>query len=236
MDDCVVLIADDEKEIVKLIGDTLEDEGFKVLKAYNGLEVLKIMHEKERVDLILLDIMMPGMDGMEVCKKIRDTYAGPIVFLSAKVRELDKALGLEIGADDYLTKPFSTIELTSRVKAHIRRDRRQLENRSVSAKTSVLSFKDLKICLDSFEVWKDGQRIDLTTREFQILAYMANNQNIVLSREQIYESIWGNASYGELNTVTVHIKYLRDKLDPDGEYIKTVWGVGYKFVGRPESK
>lgn len=229
----VVLIADDDKEIVKLIADTLEDEGFKVIKEYNGTGVMEIIQKKEQVDLVLLDIMMPGMDGIEVCKKIRDIYTGPVVFLSAKGREIDKVIGLELGADDYLTKPFSTIELISRVKAHIRRDRR-LKN--LPTNTSVLSFDGLKICLDSFEVWKDGEKIDLTTREFQILAYMASNQNIVLSREKIYESIWGNTDYGEINTVTVHIKYLRDKLDPDGKYIKTVWGVGYKFVGRAEGK
>ncbi|HBH12686.1 MAG: Two component transcriptional regulator, winged helix family protein [Clostridiales bacterium 38_11] len=231
MENNVILIADDDKEIVKLIVDTLEDEGFKVIKAYNGTGVIEVIQKKEQVDLVLLDIMMPGMDGIEVCKKIRDTYSGPIVFLSAKGREIDKVIGLELGADDYLTKPFSTIELVSRVKAHIRRDRR-LKN--LSSNTPVLSFDGLKICLDSFEVWKDGKKIDLTTREFQILAYMASNQNIVLSREKIYQSIWGNTDYGEINTVTVHIKYLRDKLDPDGKYIKTIWGVGYKFVGRAE--
>ncbi|MGB8455338.1 MAG: response regulator transcription factor [Anaerocolumna sp.] len=233
MENNVVLIADDDKEIVKLIADTLEDEGFKVIKAYNGTEAMEIILKKEQVDLVLLDIMMPGMDGIEVCKKIRDTYSGPIAFLSAKGREIDKVIGLELGADDYLTKPFSTIELISRVKAHIRRDRR-LKN--LPTNTSVLFFEGLKIYLDSFEVWKEGEKIDLTTREFQILAYMASNQNIVLSREKIYESIWGNTDYGEINTVTVHIKYLRDKLDPDGKYIKTVWGVGYKFVGRAEVK
>ncbi|MGB4439476.1 MAG: response regulator transcription factor [Sedimentibacter sp.] len=231
MENNVVLIADDDKEIVKLIADTLEDEGFKVIKAYNGTEAMEIIHKKEQVDLVLLDIMMPGMDGIEVCKKIRDTYSGPIVFLSAKGREIDKAIGLELGADDYLTKPFSTIELISRIKAHIRRDRRLM---NLSSNTPVLSFDGLKICMDSYEVWKDGQKIDLTTREFQVLAYMASNQNIVLSREKIYDSIWGNTDYGEINTVTVHIKYLRDKLDPDGKYIKTIWGVGYKFIGRAE--
>jgi len=233
MENNVVLIADDDKEIVKLIADTLEDEGFQVIKTYNGTGVIDVIQKKEKVDLVLLDIMMPEMDGIEVCKKIRDTFSGPIIFLSAKGREIDKVIGLELGADDYLTKPFSTVELVSRVKAHIRRDQR-LKNWSTNP--SVLLFDGLNIYLDSFEVWKDGEKIDLTTREFQMLAYMASNPNIVLSREKIYESIWGNTDYGEINTVTVHIKYLRDKLDPDGKYIKTVWGVGYKFVGREEVK
>ncbi|MFZ3131696.1 MAG: response regulator, partial [Desulfosporosinus sp.] len=114
MENSIVLIADDDKEIVKLIADTLEDEGFKVIKAYNGTGVIDVIQKKEQMDLVLLDIMMPGMDGIEVCKKIRDTYSGPIVFLSAKGREIDKVIGLELGADDYLTKPFSTIELISR--------------------------------------------------------------------------------------------------------------------------
>lgn len=233
MENSVVLIADDDKEIVKLVAETLEDEGFKVIKTYNGTGVIDVIQKKEKVDLVLLDIMMPEMDGIEVCKKIRDTFSGPIIFLSAKGREIDKVIGLELGADDYLTKPFSTVELVSRVKAHIRRDQR-LKNWSTNP--SVLLFDGLNIYLDSFEVWKDGEKIDLTTREFQMLAYMASNPNIVLSREKIYESIWGNTDYGEINTVTVHIKYLRDKLDPDGKYIKTVWGVGYKFVGREEVK
>lgn len=233
MENSIVLIADDDKEIVKLVADTLEDEGFIVIKAYNGTEVLRIMQENRKVDLILLDMMMPGMDGFEVCKKLRDTYFGPIVFLSAKGREIDKVIGLELGADDYLTKPFHTMELASRVKAHIRRDHR-MNNKSAEA--DMLSFEGLKIYPNSFEAWRNGQKIDLTTREFQILLYLAKNQNIVLSREQIYESIWGNMNYGEMNTVTVNIKYLRDKLDPDGQYIKTVWGVGYKFIGRSESK
>ncbi|MEQ6388169.1 response regulator transcription factor [Bacillaceae bacterium S4-13-58] len=155
MENSIVLIADDDKEIVKLIAETLEDEGFKVMKTYNGTGVIDVIQKKEKVDLILLDIMMPEMDGIEVCKKIRDTFSGPIIFLSAKGREIDKVIGLELGADDYLTKPFSTIELISRVKAHIRRERR-LKN--LSANTPVLSFEGLKICLDSFEVWKDGKK------------------------------------------------------------------------------
>lgn len=140
MENSIVLVADDDREIVRLISDTLEDEGFKVIKAYNGNEVLEIMEKRTGFDLVLLDIMMPGIDGIEVCKKIRDTYSGPIVFLSAKGREIDKALGLELGADDYLTKPFSTIELISRVRAHIRRDRRL---RKLSTNRPVLSFGDL---------------------------------------------------------------------------------------------
>lgn len=222
-----ILVADDDREIVQLIGDSLEDEGYQILPAYDGKQVLEHL-KNETVSLLILDIMMPEMDGLEVCRKVRNQIGVPIILLSAKGREIDKVVGLEVGADDYLTKPFSVNELVARVKAHLRREQRS--NKTV--KDSSFSFDDITIHKDSYEVFKNGCKINLSTKEFQILLYLIENKNLVLSREQIYDAIWGVGSdYCDLNTVTVHIKNLRNKIDPQNDYIKTVWGVGYKFTG-----
>ncbi len=224
-----ILVADDDQEIVRLIGDSLRDEGYQVIPAYHGKQALELL-ESSPVSLIILDIMMPEMDGLEVCRKIRNKTGVPIILLSAKGREIDKVVGLEVGADDYLTKPFSINELVARVKAHLRRERRN--NRTVKNETGVLVFDDVRIHKDSYEVYKNGRKINLSTKEFQILLYLIENKNLVLSREQIYDAVWGVGSdYCDLNTVTVHIKNLRDKIDPRNDYIKTVWGIGYKFTG-----
>ncbi len=223
-----ILVADDDREIVRLISDSLEDEGYEILPAYNGKQVLEHL-EHAVVSLIILDVMMPEMDGLEVCRKVRNQIKVPIIFLSAKGREIDKVVGLEVGADDYLTKPFSVNELVARVKAHLRREQRS--NKTVTDNPSI-SFDDLTIHKDNYEVFKNGNKINLSTKEFQILLYLIENKNLVLSREQIYDAIWGVGSdYCDLNTVTVHIKNLRNKIDPENDYIKTVWGVGYKFTG-----
>jgi len=222
-------VADDDREIVRLIGDSLEDEGYEILPAYNGGEVLEQL-DGAPVSLIILDIMMPEMDGLEVCRKIRNKVAAPIILLSAKGREIDKVVGLEVGADDYLTKPFSINELIARVKAHLRREKRN--DKVIKNETGILDFDDITIHKDNYEVFKNGRKINLSTKEFQILLYLIENKNLVLSREQIYDAIWGVGSdYYDLNTVTVHIKNLRSKIDPENDYIKTVWGVGYKFTG-----
>jgi DNA-binding response OmpR family regulator len=230
-----ILVADDDREIVKLIGDSLEDEGFEVLTAYNGVQVLSLLSES-KVSLVLLDIMMPEMDGLEVCRRIRNDIGVPIILLSAKSREIDKVVGLEVGADDYITKPFSINELVARVKAHLRREKRSnpatVPVKPVKSEENLVQFDDLTIHKGTFEVFKNHQKIDLSTKEFQILLYLIENRNLVLSREQIYDAIWGSGSdFCDLNTVTVHIKNLRNKLDPENHYIKTVWGIGYKFAG-----
>lgn len=223
-----ILVADDDREIVRLIGDSLEDEGYQVLPAYNGKQVLEHL-QGEAVSLLILDIMMPEMDGLEVCRKIRNRIGVPIILLSAKGREIDKVVGLEVGADDYLTKPFSVNELVARVKAHLRREERS--NKTIKD-VPCFSFDDITIFKDKYEVFKNGRKVNLSTKEFQILLYLIENENLVLSREQIYDAIWGVGSdYCDLNTVTVHIKNLRNKIDPENNYIKTVWGVGYKFTG-----
>jgi len=223
-----ILVADDDREIVQLISDSLEDEGYQILPAYDGKQVLEHL-KNETVSLLILDIMMPEMDGLEVCRKVRNQIGIPIILLSAKGREIDKVVGLEVGADDYLTKPFSVNELVARVKAHLRREERS--NKTVKD-DPCFSFDDITIFKDKYEVFKNGRKVNLSTKEFQILLYLIENKNLVLSREQIYDAIWGVGSdYCDLNTVTVHIKNLRNKIDPQNDYIKTVWGVGYKFTG-----
>lgn len=218
-----ILIADDDYDIVGLIAETLEDEGFQPVVAYNGKEALEKATDPS-LSLILLDIMMPEMDGLEVCRKIRNVVFVPILFLTAKDRELDRVIGLEIGADDYIPKPFSVNELIARVKAHLRRENRYL------AVNRTMTMSSLVINKDTLEVFKHGEKVELSTKEFQILVYMAENRNRVLSREQIYNAIWGDAYYGDINTVTAHIKNLRAKIDKENQLIKTVWGAGYKFT------
>lgn len=219
-----VLIADDDKEIVDLIADSLEDEGFATVKAYSGQDVLELTKDRSYA-LLLLDIMMPNGSGTEICRTIRDRVTAPIVFITAKSRDLDKVVGFEIGADDYITKPFSIDELVARVKAHIRRDHRS------QARRQERIYGNLTIDKDTYEVIKDGVKIVLSTKEFQILSYLADHHNKVLSREQIYDAVWGQSELGDMNTVTVHIKNIRNKIDPENRLIVTVWGVGYKFTG-----
>ncbi|HEX2953728.1 MAG TPA: response regulator transcription factor [Bacillota bacterium] len=226
-----ILVADDDREIVQLIKESLDEEGFEVVTAYNGQEAFEKVNQAQP-NLVILDIMMPELDGLEVCRRVRQELSAPIILLSAKSREIDKVVGLEVGADDYLTKPFSINELVARVKAHLRRERRvQPSQQAPSSANNILYYDDISINKDTYEVFKGGQPITLSTKEFQILLYLIENRNIVLSREQIYDAIWGNSEFGDLNTVTVHIKNIRAKLDVDNRYIKTVWGIGYKFTG-----
>lgn len=223
-----ILIVDDDRDIVNLVSDILEDEGYLIGKAYDGNNALfKI--RTEQYDLIILDIMLPDIDGFEICKKIRNIIDVPIIFLSAKNKSIDKVLGFQIGADDYITKPFDDNELLARVRAHLKRQERI---KSIYAGTAgIIKYDNIEINKNSYEVKVNGKKIELSTREFQILSYMAENPNCVLSREQIYNDVWGYDEYGDINTVTVHIKKLREKVDKDGNFIKTVWGVGYKFIG-----
>ncbi len=218
-----VLIVDDEEDIAELISDVLIDEGMTTVLKKNGKEALEIAL-KESFDLIILDIMMPEMSGTQVCKQIRDKVECPIIFVTAKNQLLDKIVGFEIGADDYITKPFTIEELVARVKAHIRR-----ESRVHNQEKNTITIGEITIHKDSFEVFKNGEAIDLSTREFELLSYLMSNAGIALSKEQIFDSVWGS-NYGEIGTVAVHIKSIRKKLDPEEKYIKTIWGLGYKFI------
>ncbi|SDH83714.1 response regulator transcription factor [Desulfosporosinus hippei] len=227
-----ILVVDDDPDIVKLITKSLRLEQFEVIVAHSGPEALALLKENP-VDFIVLDIMMPQMDGLEVCRNIRNNYSIPILFLSARDRDIDKIIGLEIGADDYMTKPFSVQELTSRIKAHFRKfDRLYNEWKGLRQEADPQRFPSpspLILNQKTFEAYLDQEKIELSTKEFQILSFLMHHPNNVLTREQIYENVWAG-EYGEINTVTVHIKNIRKKLGSKYDFIKTIWGIGYKYT------
>lgn len=218
-----ILIVDDEQDIAELISDVLKDEGFETVIKNDGYAAIEEI-KKNTFDLILLDIMMPNLSGTETCNKIRDIVSCPIIFVTAKNQTLDKLLGFEIGADDYITKPFVIEELVARVKAHIRR-----ENRSNLSPSNIIKIGSICINKESYEVKKNDEPVVLSTKEFELLSYLMSNAGVVLSKEQIYNSVW-KTEYGDIGTVAVNIKSLRKKLDPEEKYIITIWGLGYKFV------
>ena len=227
-----ILIIDDEVDIAELESDALTDEGFDVDIAHLASEA-NILLEKNNYnyDLILLDIMMPGKSGTEYLNEIRNKITCPIIFVSAKSGTVDKLLGLEIGADDYITKPFDIYELIARVKAHIRRESRSKE---IENKSKII-IGEIEINKNSYDVYKNKVKCNVSTREFEVLWYLMSNAGIVLTKEQIFSSVWGS-DYGEIGTVAVHIKSLRSKIDPEEKYIVTIWGVGYKFVKELENE
>ncbi len=224
-----VLVCDDEKEIVDAIDIYLSREGINVLKAHNGKEALEIL-EKEDVQLLLIDIMMPEMDGIETTKKIRESSSLPVILLSAKSEEKDKILGLDIGADDYVTKPFNPGELVARVKSNLRRytslGSRKDEN------SHVIRIGGLLINDENKQISVDGEFVRLTPIEYNILFFLARNKGTVYSSAQIYEHIWNEKPLDAENTVAVHIRHIREKIEinpKEPEYLKVVWGVGYKI-------
>lgn len=224
-----ILIVDDDAEIRKVISIYLENEGFQIYKAENGQEALKIIEENE-VDLVLLDIMMPGMNGLEVCMKIRENNVMPIIFLSAKSEDMDKIQGLTSGADDYITKPFSAMELIARIKSNLRRYKKYTA--ATQVRKNVIEIGNLTINTDSRQVFIGDKEARLTPKEFDILELLARNKGIVFSIEKIYERVWGEEFYKSDGTVMVHITKIREKIEEDPKkpiYIKTVWGVGYKI-------
>ncbi len=220
-----ILVVDDDTAIAQLVADALEDEGYEVKTLNDGEAAYELITRENDFALIILDIMMPKMDGLELCMKIRNTVNCPIIFVTAKNRTVDTLVGLEMGGDDYIYKPFVVEELVARVRAHIRRDSRI----GAKKKSSVIKIGDIELHPSSYEVRRKGELIPLSTREFQLLEYLMTNSERVLTREQIFNAVWG-INYGDIGTVAVNIKNLRGKLDPDNEYIKTVWGVGYKFA------
>jgi two-component system, OmpR family, response regulator VanR len=224
-----ILIVDDEKEILELLEIYLKNEGYSILKAGNGIEALDILHTHE-VDLIILDIMMPRMDGIQACMKIREEKNMPIIMLSAKSQDMDKILGLSTGADDYVSKPFNPLELIARVKSQLRRYTRL--NVPSTRRDDAIEIDDLTINTATHQVTIDGREVKLTPREFSILELLARNRGIVFSIEKIYESVWNEPFYESDNTVMVHIRKLREKMETtprQPKYIKTVWGIGYKI-------
>lgn len=227
-----ILVVDDEQEIADLVEIYLVSDGYKVFKAANAQEGLDIL-DKEDIHLCLLDIMMPGMNGLEMCKKIRETNNIPIIMLSAKSTDLDKILGLGTGADDYVVKPFNPLELTARVKSQLRRYTQLNPNSNVHESTrNEISIRGLTINKDNHKVTVYGEEVKLTPIEFDILYLLASNPGKVFSTDEIFEKVWNEKVYEANNTVMVHIRRLRGKMKEDerqDKIITTVWGVGYKI-------
>ena len=225
-----VLVCDDDREIVEAIEIYLSQEGYKVLKAYDGEEALKVL-DREKVDLLIIDVMMPKLDGIRATLKIREKKNMPIIILSAKSEDADKILGLNVGADDYLTKPFNPLELTARVKSQLRRYT-QLGSTIDKSNQAVYAVGGLSIDDEQKEVTVDGEPVRLTPIEYNILLLLVKNQGKVFSIDQIYESIWNEDAIGVDNTVAVHIRHIREKIEinpKEPRYLKVVWGVGYKI-------
>lgn len=224
-----ILVCDDEKEIVDAIEIYLAQEGYRVLKAYDGLQALEIL-KNEEVHLLLLDVMMPKLDGIHTIMKIRETSSIPIIVLSAKSQDTDKVLGLNLGADDYVAKPFNPLELLARVKSQIRRYT-NFGAESEGESEQIYSTGGLVINDDRKEVTVDGELVKLTRIEYNILLFLVQNKGKVFSIDQIYEQIWKEEAYGADNTVTVHIRHIREKIEIDPKnpkYLKVIWGIGYK--------
>lgn len=225
-----ILICDDDKDIVSALDIYLTSEGYATVKAYDGLECLRLA-EREPVDLILLDVMMPGLDGIRTTAKLRESCNVPIILLTAKSEDSDKILGLNIGADDYITKPFNPLELVARVKSQLRRYT-QLGNLNQQPEGQVYKCGGLQINDDNKEVTVDGEPIKLTPIEYNILLLLVKNAGKVFSIDEIYEQIWNEEAIGADNTVAVHIRHIREKIEinpREPKYLKVVWGVGYKI-------
>lgn len=226
-----ILVCDDDKEIVEAIEIYLRQEGYNVLKAYDGEEALKVLKREEKVDLLVIDVMMPRLDGIRATLKIREENSLPIIILSAKSEDADKILGLNVGADDYVTKPFNPLELVARVKSQLRRYIK-LGSTVVQNNNTVYTVGGLSIDDDLKEVTVDGEPVKLTPIEYNILLLLMKNQGKVFSIDQIYESIWNEDAIGANNTVAVHIRHIREKIEinpKEPRYLKVVWGVGYKI-------
>ena len=224
-----ILVCDDDKDIVEAIDIYLTQEGYEVLKAYDGDEAIKVLKRNE-VDLLIMDVMMPRLDGIWATLKIRENMSLPIIILSAKSEDADKILGLNIGADDYMTKPFNPLELVARVKSQLRRYT-QLGSTARSDNQSEFRTGGLVIRDDLKEVTVDGEKVKLTPIEYNILLLLVKNQGKVFSINQIYENIWNEDAIGADNTVAVHIRHIREKIEinpKEPRYLKVVWGVGYK--------
>jgi two-component system, OmpR family, response regulator VanR len=227
----VILVVDDEYEIAELVEIHLKDGGYKTLLAHDGQEAMDML-DRHQVHLVILDIMMPGIDGLEVCRRIRQTKNTPIIFLSAKSEDLDKVTGLVSGADDYLTKPFSPMELLARVRSQLRRF--LYLNNNMKLESNILGIGDLRVNKENHQVFLDNIEVYLTPTEFDILELLLLNKGIVLSSETIFERVWKEKYFQSKNTVMVHIRKLREKIEKNPkqpEYLKTVWGVGYKIDG-----
>lgn len=225
-----ILVVDDDREIVDAIEIYLNNEGFEVLKGYDGMEALEIIADTD-IDLIIIDIMMPRLDGIRATMKIREDKNIPIIILSAKSEASDKVMGLNVGADDYVTKPFNPLELIARVKSHLRRWSMAAEINGENLDSKILKTGGLELDMDSKEARVDAETVKLTPIEYKIMKYLMENKGKVLSTRQIYETVWEEPFYNSENTVAVHIRRIREKIEinpKDPMYLKVVWGIGYK--------
>lgn len=226
-----ILLVEDDNEINQLIESHLKQEDYTVISASDGEEALALF-QQGRFDLILLDLMLPKINGMDLLRRFRESSIVPILIISAKSSDLDKALGLGFGADDYLSKPFSMIELTARVQAVIRRATQYAQAERKEASPPMISFKDLILDLHTFSVKVKGKSVQLTSKEFQILKLFLTNRSRVFTKEQIYQQVWEDDYYGNENVINVHIRRLREKIEDDPsapQHIRTIWGIGYKM-------
>jgi DNA-binding response OmpR family regulator len=222
MDRLQILVVDDESRMRKLVRDFLQREGYEVLEAGDGMEAMDIFYENKGIDLVILDVMMPKMDGWQVCREIRQTSEIPIIMLTARSEERDELQGFELGVDEYISKPFSPKILVARVSAILRRTRSaEVEER--------LSVGGIEIDKAAHMVRVDGKTIELSYKEFELLTYFIENQGLALSREKILNNVWNYDYFGDARTIDTHVKKLRNKLGDKGNYIKTIWGMGYKF-------
>lgn len=224
-----ILIIEDEVSIAELEKDYLELSGFEVELEGDGKQGLERALNEE-FDLLILDLMLPGMDGFEICRRFREVKNTPIIMISAKKEDIDKIRGLGLGADDYMTKPFSPSEMVARVKAHLARYERLIG--SGSPENEVIEIRGLKIDKTARRVWVNGEERNFTTKEFDLLAFLAQNPNHVYTKEELFKKIWDMDSIGDIATVTVHIKKIREKIEfntAKPQYIETIWGVGYRF-------
>ena len=221
-----ILVVDDEDLLVKGIRFNLQNEGYDVITGSNGLEAL-VLTQSERPDLVVLDVMMPEMDGLTACSKIREFSNVPIILLTAKVQDMDKLMGFEQGADDYLTKPFNILELKARIRALLRRSKE-----TMTPTESFLTIGNIKLDLNARNAYRSGQLVDLTAKEFDVIEFLMRNPNHVYSREALLDMIWAYEYRSDIRTVDVHIRRLREKLEEnpaEPQYIMTKWGVGYYF-------
>ena len=222
MDRVKILVVDDESRMRKLIRDFLEREGYQIIEAADGLEAVDTFLAEKDIDLIILDVMMPHMDGWQVCKEIRRESAVPIVMLTARSEERDELRGFELGVDEYIAKPFSPRILVARVAALLKRTKQGIDD-------TVLKAGGIEIDKSAYQVRVDGEDIELSVKEFELLSYFVENQKIALSRDKILNHVWDYDYFGDARTIDTHVKKLRSKLGDKGNYIKTIWGMGYKF-------
>ena len=223
MDKLKILVVDDESRMRKLVRDFLVRQDFEVLEAGDGEEALDLFYKDKSIELIILDVMMPKMNGWEVCKEVRESSKVPIIMLTAKSDESDELMGFDLGVDEYISKPFSPKILVARVEAILRRTNK------LGGASEVKKAGAIVLDKTAHEVKIDGKQIDLSFKEFELLDYFLDNQGIALSRERILNSVWNYDYFGDARTIDTHVKKLRSKLGEYGDYIKTVWGMGYKF-------